>query len=64
MKPEIGVRLIYERTFNLGNFNSKKIGIEINGDVKEVEKYKDIEVMIKEIVKQMEKTVNVIKDDE
>jgi len=60
-KPEVGVKILYERTFNLGNYNSKKIGIEISGDIKEVEKYDDVEVLIKSIAKKMGLAVESIK---
>jgi len=58
---EIAVRIVLERTFNLGNFNSKKIGIEIIGDINEVKKYKEIEPIIKSVVDKIGKTIEEIK---
>ena len=59
---DLGVRVGVEKTFNLGNYQSKKIILELQGSLEVVKEYQDIEKLLAKVIKNMEYTVDRLKE--
>jgi len=60
-KTNLSGRILIGRTTNLGDYNSRRIELEISGELSELEKYDDAEVLLKKIAKQMGQTIEDLK---